>query len=218
MIYLSAKNGYRLYAGSMRYLAWLLVLLMLAPVYAQDPIPKAGDDYQVFTVDLDGDGKPEKVGLHCQKVTDSGWSSRLTVWRNGQVIWQSMPAKIGVWAFGGWDWGISGLELVADLDGDGKVEALVPEPVSDVSPVAFRLFRWDGKGFRHVQTKTLILQSAAKGQGPDRFVWSDAKEAPSWIGGFESGNVAKIWSDKGETRRAVVRSSKDGFKIVQWLK
>lgn len=184
--------------------------------WAQERPPRKGETYQVQRVDLNGDGRPEKVGLKCVEVSESGWYSRLTVWNSaGAVQWQSMPAKVGVWAFGGWDWGISDLQLVADIDGDGMVEALVPDPVSDVSPVTFRLFRWSGKAFQHVRSGSLL------GVGQDEFQWSTGSEGKRWIGKFQPGPQAVVWSSSEDgqvkLRTGAVRGSARGFQVVRWL-
>ena len=98
---------------------WLA--LVATSAFSQET-PKRGQNYSLTRIDLDGDGTLEKVGLHCVEVSDKGWYSRLTVWRaDGVRLWQSLPAKVGVWSFGGWDWGISDLQWVGDIDGDGAV-------------------------------------------------------------------------------------------------
>ncbi len=85
----------------MRYSILSAVVLLALQASAQNP-PKPGQTYQVNRVDLNGDGKLEKVGLQCVEVKESGWYSRLTVWNGqGRRIWQSMPAKSGVVGFRG---------------------------------------------------------------------------------------------------------------------
>lgn len=193
----------------------ILWLALLGPVPAQEQPPRVGDHYQIHQVDLNGDGKPEKVGLNCVEITDNGWYSRLVVWRDGRAVWQSMPAKVGVWAFGGWDWGISDLQWVADVDGDGAVEAIVPEPVSDVSPVSFRVFRWDGQGFRHLKTATLLRV------GPNDFAWSGQNRGDCWIGQFKPKGLGVIWTyrdGRANLQEAVLRGNSRGFRVVKWLK
>ena len=200
----------------MRYLAAiLLTTLSVLPVWGQEP-PQKGQNYQVTSVDLNKDGKPEKVGLSCVEVKETGWYSRLTVWNNqGQKLWQSMPAKIGVWSFGGWDWGISDLQWVADIDGDGAVEAVSPDPVSDVSPVRFRVYRWNGKSFNYVRTGSLLPTSN------NQFEWSDKAQGTSWIGAFKPNSVGVIWTtdNKGEVhlREARLQGTAKGFRVLKWI-
>ena len=200
----------------MRTCNLLIGLLLAWPACAQDP-PKAGQSYQVTRIDLNGDGKLEKVGLSCVEVKESGWYSRLTVWNPaGQKIWQSMPAKVGVWAFGGWDWGISDLQWVGDIDGDGSIEAISPDPVSDVSPVSFRVYRWSGKAFHHLRTAALVPLS------PTEFGWSPKAEGKSWIGAFKKDSVGVVWTtkDDGEVslKEARLQGTPKGFKVTRWLK
>ena len=183
---------------------------------AQDP-PKRGQSYQVTAVDVDRDGRKEKVGLVCSEVSDSGWFSRLTVWdSSGRRLWQSMPAKVGVWSFGCWDWGQSDLPWVGDLDGDGTIEALSPEPVSDVSPVSFRVYRWKGKSFQYERTGTLM------GVGERDFQWSKEARGDRWIGNFRPGGIAVIWSMKssgeGQVREGRVEPTARGFRVTGWTR
>ena len=205
------------YAKAMRNMIAVLGLALLATgAFAQEP-PKKGQNYSLTRLDLDGDGQPEKIGLHCVEVSDKGWYSRLTVWSgDGRQLWQSLPAKVGVWAFGGWDWGISDLQWVADIDGDGSVEALAAEPVSDVSPVPFRVFRWNGRAFNHLKTASLLQA------GPDRFVWSQKSSGTSWIGAFKNGGVGVVWrldrSGQVQLKQAQLRGDSQGFRVLEWLK
>lgn len=198
-------------------LLWVLLLnLMMLPAVAQEA-PKKGQNYQVTRIDLNADSKPEKVGLSCFEVQQSGWYSRLTVWNSqGQKIWQSMPAKVGVWAFGGWDWGISDLQWVGDIDGDGAVEAISPSPVSDVSPDQFRVYRWSGKAFHHVRTATLLPSS------PGEFGWFQKSESSTWIGAFKKGKIGVIWTTgqggEVELKEARLAPSTQGFRVLEWLK
>ncbi len=200
----------------MRYFIVFCLACLTLPAFAQQN-PRAGQDYCLSQVDLNGDGKLEKVGLHCVEVKDSGWYSRLTVWNaQGQRVWQSMPAKVGVWAFGGWDWGISDLQWVGDIDGDGAIEAVAPDPVSDVSPVSFRVFRWNGKAFQHVRTSALLSRSQ------EEFGWSNQTQGKRWIGAFKKGAVGVIWTTtpSGEVslKEARLQGSPQGFRVLQWLK
>jgi hypothetical protein len=190
--------------------------LLTTSAFSQEP-PKKGQNYSLTRIDLNGDGSLEKVGLHCTEVTDQGWYSRLTVWSgDGRQLWQSLPAKVGVWAFGGWDWGISDLQWVGDIDGDGAVEALAAEPVSDVSPVPFRIFRWSGRAFHHLKTASLLQA------GPDRFVWSNERVGTTWIGAFKQGGLGVVWSMTGsgevKLREARLQGEPQGFRVVKWLK
>ena len=200
----------------MRYSIISGVVLLALQASAQNP-PKPGQTYQVNQVDLNGDGKLEKVGLQCVEVRESGWYSRLTVWNGqGRRIWQSRPAKEGLWAFGGWDWGMSDLQWVGDIDGDGTIEAVVPDPVSDVSPVRFRVFRWRDQAFHHVRTAALFPTSK------DEFGWSDKAQGKTWVGAFKKGPVGVVWTTtpEGEVslKEARLEGTPRGFRVLQWLK
>lgn len=191
----------------------MLLFMLSLPGLAQTP--HKGEAYQVTSIDLDGDGRPEKVGLRCTDTKESGWSSRLTVWdAQGKIRWQSMPSRVGVWAFGGWDWGISDLQLVADIDGDGQIEALSPAPASDVRPVTFRIYRWTGRSFEHVRNGTLLARSE------EEFSWGNSDQGNRWIGAFRKGLTATIWSNSADgqslTREALVEPTATGFRVKKW--
>ncbi|MFN8610670.1 MAG: hypothetical protein U0931_24225 [Vulcanimicrobiota bacterium] len=192
----------------------LVVLGLSALAPAQEPTFKPGQSYQKTRVDLDHDGKPESVGLRCESSQQGNWYSRLTVWdRQGRIVWQSMPSKRGVWAFGGWDWGISDLQLVADIDGDGQVEALSPEPQSDVRPVTYRIYRWGGQSFTYVRSAQLGSDA------PGHFAWGKAEANRPWIGKLQPGPVGTIWvpSPAGEitTRTARLHFDSRGFQELK---
>lgn len=200
----------------MRFLLALLVTLLMLPAVAEE-VPRKGTNYQVTRIDLNADGKLEKVGLSCFEVKESGWYSRLTVWNSqGQKIWQSTPAKVGVWAFGGWDWGISELQWVGDIDGDGAVEAISPAPISDVSPVQFRVYRWSGKAFHHLRTASLLPTSSRE------FGWSQKSQSSTWIGAFKKGKIGVIWTSgpggEVQLKEARLAPSSQGFRVLEWLK
>lgn len=215
-MYVSVRGQRTVYRGWMRWcLLWLALFGLLSAAGAQ--APRKGESYQVTSIDLDGDSLREKVGLRCVEVTQRGWHSRLTVWNaRGQVVWQSMPARVGVWAFGGWDWGVTDLQWVGDIDGDGSIEAVSNEPISDVSPVSFRVYRWSGKAFHHVRTAALLPA------GANEFVWQSKARGGTWIGSFKKGPVAVVWvtSPAGEMRlkQARVQGGASGFRVVEWLK
>lgn len=87
---------------------------------------------QEIEADLEGDGRCEKLVLS-EESPDS-----LTIWRDGEKIWQGIPRKWRPWKL-----------LVADVDGDGVKEIIVgvhkttrfwPEPHN-----CLFVFGWDGR-------------------------------------------------------------------------
>ncbi|MBS2038938.1 VCBS repeat-containing protein [bacterium] len=191
----------------------MMVLGLTISVWAQSETPKPGQSYQTTRIDLDGDGKAETVGLRCESLKGGNWYSRLSVWDGqGRLLWQSMPSKQGVWAFGGWDWGISDLQLVADIDRDGRVEAVSPEPVSDVRPVTYRIYRWSGRAFTYVRSAELGSDSA------EHFSWGKANINRPWIGKLHAGPSGTLWepSSGGEirTREVKLKADSRGFQVA----
>lgn len=97
--------------------------------------------------DLTGDGKPETLRLTCDPgagcvnyfldVLASDGKTLFKGPRYGDTPLIFCECNAGVWMPG----------AVTDLDGDGKAEILLTSPASDVSPVAFYLFRFNGAGF-----------------------------------------------------------------------
>lgn len=197
---------------------WRLLLLVMIChncLMAQDMTPKVGQSYQTTKVDLNHDGQLETVGLTCVKRSDEGWFSLLSVWDSSKrLIWQSQAAKEEPWSFGGWDWGVSDLHLVDDIDGDGHIEVVSPQPVSDVSPVHFRIYRWNGKAFTYVRTAALISDGSDK-----YFSWGQALPERAWVGKLRSGPTGEIWSLSNETgvqtRTVKLQADRHGFKVVK---
>ncbi|HNV70977.1 MAG TPA: hypothetical protein PKO06_14845, partial [Candidatus Ozemobacteraceae bacterium] len=121
--------------------------------------------------------------------------------------------------------GVESLQVVQDIDVDGKVEILSACAQSDVSPTLFRLFRWDGSKFDLVK-KALIT---ADKEDPTEFVWTDSKgdnsQVKCWILYFdetESGSglkafVTSTFNDKYKSGQALVRHSPKGFVVEKWI-
>ncbi len=189
--------------------------------------PTEGQSYQRFQTDLDGDGRPETVALVAYQVTESSYFGQLVVSRStGQVLWKgprpSDPQD--PLAFGAWDWGIAGLEVVADLDRDGRTEILGALPQSDVRPATFRVLRWNGKAFQKAFARCLVESPANSG----RYRWArptDQYQGLRWIGSFESiardGTCsARIYDTRTSGCRlgmAQVAPDGQGFHVVRWL-
>ncbi|MDQ7823031.1 MAG: VCBS repeat-containing protein [Candidatus Eremiobacteraeota bacterium] len=188
--------------------------------------PKAGQIYKTMQCDLNGDGVREKIAVKVTKVIDEGWLGQLIVMdEKGKVLWEGPKGKdvkdSTPLVMRSLDWGVSLPELLADIDGDGKVEMLVPEPISDVRPCYYRSFRWNGKGFDFLQSRALIESAPKSGL----YKWSSTKEYKTrWIMNFSQGKSGSAllvgaydMTDGCSYGRAEVKPAPGGFKIVRWI-
>lgn len=207
--------------------------LALAPLaLAQSDFPHEGHIYESVAVDLNGDHKPDKVGLMAYRVDDNGYWGQLRVWdSSGQVLWQgpktnqNYPQAQGdeTLFFGAWPHGVCGLEAVGDLDGDGKVELISTQPQSDVRPTTFRIFRWNGKAFAYVEPRQLFETPLGSGN----FVWSkptrwNGSTAVSWVSSFDfkaKGWVVDITTSGGGLKmgKAKLVPTRSGFQVQSWV-
>ena len=194
---------------------------------AQPVFPKTGQVYQTFQVDLNGDGKRDKVGLVAYRVSSEEYWGRLTVWdSSGKLLWQGPQAKKQdePLAFGAWNFGVSAVECVCDIDGDGRVELLSPQPQSDVSPPTYRIFRWDGRGFAPAARKQLLETPPGSGHFP----WSQPVQwsggAATWVGHLKMKGrdllaevyVVKSGSDV-KLGKARMSGSPKGLEVTSWV-
>jgi hypothetical protein len=125
-------------------LSAVFVLIFLNPLLAQE-FPTANDQvYESVEVDLNGDGISEKIQLRSYGLDgDSVYYGQLEVTDlDGNVLWKGPRPEqpFDDYAFGGWHIGLSGLDIVGDLNSDGTVELLSATPISDVRPPTYRRF------------------------------------------------------------------------------
>lgn len=148
---------------------WLVMALAWSPLGA---LPLTSEQ----TIDLDGDGTLERVGL--VEFGEQGVTyGQLTVtdW-NGEVLWQA-PRNAEDFVFlGEFD---RGLVEAVYRDG-GQVYLLGSYQKSDVRPTRFRLFLWNGSGFDHLRSGSLLPQE----QRPGTFGWNELG-ASVWIESFD---------------------------------
>jgi len=203
------------------YIAALFMIVSLSSANA------AGSEAGAIAVDLDGDGKPEKVSwtqfAHSEDMGDY-YQIRVTD-ASGKLIWESPKVKDidNPLVFGNWDFGYSLPELVTDIDGDGAVELVAPAPQSDVSPTCFRVFRW--KGDRFVPVRVGILLESPRGSGS--FPWSQSEDYQGrWISSFKKANPdgtlrVAVFEYDGETAtgegEALVTRTPKGYQFRKWV-
>ena len=201
--------------------AGAFVLLAQTTVRAQDESPKS------WLADLDGDGVDERIEARFTGRSDIGKFYHLVVLdKDGEALWTGPKAmdEDNRLVFGEWHFGVSMPQAVGDVDADGKVELIAPAPQSDVSPTAFRVLRWDGKGFKPVR----VAQLMEKPRESDRFPWADSEEYEGrWISAFESiepGNTATVeiteyaGGSSVKSGVAIVGLDAKGMGLRKWVK
>ncbi len=213
---------------SKSWLLLLLVLLLGALCPRGGMAQEDASDPQSLVADLNGDGKRETIswrrlggdtetGVFQQVVVRD--ASGAILWKSPQILDAGHPL-----AFGEWDFGVSLPQLAADVDGDGKVEMLVPAPQSDVSPTYFRVFRWSGSAFEPVQSRALT----GAGKKGAIFGWTDSPPSSAywvqqWLGASpEGGWVVELATlpESGEYRSAtaVLVTKGEGFELIRWIR
>jgi len=202
----------------------VILSLLVAAAMAGEKAPAVGDIYRSFKVDLDNNGYLENIDVRIYAIKDEGWYARILVYdRHMNLTWSSPDTSrtVNQMLFGSWDWGTSIPEVIGDLDGDSKVEMLVPAPVSDVRPVPFRLYRWNGKAFQYLSQRALVALHSDE----TRFNWTATPNYEGrWIGSFEKINsdgtcLVKIWeyrsgAEQCKVGKALVRADKKGFRVI----
>jgi|GEM_PF-1462680 len=157
--------------------------------------------------DIDGDGVEDILVWRKSVSKEIGDFYRLFLYRkDGKLLWQSPKSDNSddPYAFGSWDFGESLPEVLADIDGDGQAEMLAPAPASDVSPVYYRIFGWNGH--RLIPRRPAVLMCSREKRY--RFVWVN----PYPGGGTEGCWVSSLHPDEiaGEAEAVLVRVSPGG--------
>lgn len=208
----------------------LLGLFLATAVWAQ-AMPKAGQVYESKSIDLTGDGKPEKVALVAHSINNNAesFAGQLRVVNSqGKILWQGPKlTQSGVpFSFGSWPYGVSGLGWLGDIDGDKKIELLSANPVSDVRPFTFQRYRWDGKAFRSLGQKMLLESAPNSG----RFLWKDPfewdGESPLTWGMTPTGDPSRClvevmsYAGNGQYRtgQAIMKGDGLGLTVTGWAR
>lgn len=190
-------------------------------------MPTEGTLYYKQYADLNGNGQLFTVGLRAYNADETGYFGQLVVVdSNGSVIWEGPQAEHSGddAAFGVWHYGTGSIQIVADIDGDGRMELVSAVPVSDLRPPAFRVWRWNGEGFDFVFSKCLV----ERGEGSGNFVWTDAPyeyDKDSWIGALNGQNLLELTATVSDTHEEAVRcgeaqlmATESGFMVTNWVK
>ena len=99
-----------------------------------------------------------------------------------------------------------------DIDNDGQMELLAPEPQSDVSVTFFRRLRWKNEAFRALASSALLWKDETK----PVLTWQDEEASyGTWVSKFgsvtEDGQVQAAitrYLENGEWRIALAYSAK----------
>jgi len=192
---------------------------------------KPWEDYpptQRLFGDIDGDGSDDVLVWRKSGSGEVGDFYQLSIYRkDGRLLWQSPVSRNSddPYAFGSWDFGESLPEVLADIDGDGQAELLAPAPSSDVSPVYYRIFGWNGH--RLVPRRPAVLMCSR--EEPNRLVWVNPYPGDGtqgcWVSGLypvDSGleAVAELTSlspHGTKMGKARVRFDPYGAQIVRWI-
>jgi len=183
----------------------------------------SGEDGGQFVIDLDQDGEAEIISWRPFAQDEAtGTFYRLAVTDSaGATIWEGPELKDDThpMIFGEWHFGVSMPQMAADIDDDGKIELVTPEPQSDVSPTWFRVLEW--RQGRFYQSRSAALLETPKGSG--KFVWTEGEEyIGTWISKFIDQNLDGSFEvnvftyDGGENvdvRPATVIPIDEGFQL-----
>jgi hypothetical protein len=197
-------------------LLFLSVLVLIAPAWAQRP-----SVLTPLSCDLDGDGIAETIALRpfLQQGVELG--QLIVMDAQGKIVWSGAtesanpqnPQEPDIF-LGEFDLG--DLEAVGDFAGNGRIRLLGTYQKSDVRPTRFRLFEWNGQGFVHLRSGSLLPAP----QRPATFVWKDAvPEAQVWIESFlgvaEDGRLPAIVTDltSGEQTRVLLDPQGEEFVL-----
>ena len=188
-----------------------------------------------LSADLNRDGKPER--LLWRKAGEDGMGTYYFLEvrdGSGKVVWRSTATMDPENPFfvAETDFGVSLPELLADIDGDGAPELIIPEPQSDVSPTRYHRLKWRNGRFEAMSTAYLAYFPAG-GKGTVRWVHNFPEPFGRWVSEIKKGEipgtaVASITicphaATPEETEKearfgvAVLRWAKKGGKILQWI-
>lgn len=198
----------------------VMLLLITALLYAED-IEVYPD---VLWADLTGNGSQEQIRLVMYSMNDNDPMDahyRLSVLSaDGHSLWEDMEAE---YSFYIGHFGVEDIQVAADINGDGAIEIISPNAMSDVSPCLFRVFTWSQGRF--VETDGGYLCGASS--TPDSFLWGGdewSDENQSWVmrflgeteEGFLSASVVSIDSGVIRFGEALLKPFSGGMEVVSW--
>jgi len=134
--------------------------------------------------DIDNDTRLESVQWRKIATNDVGsYYQMRVVDDNGRVIWKG-PRRVRdghPYMFSSTDFGKSMPELLYDINRDGYVELIAPEPQSDVRATFFRKLRWTGRTFEVLPSEALMMRNVES----DYFRWVSGERTHGiWVSKF----------------------------------
>ena len=173
--------------------------------------------------DIDYDGKNESMELQSIGSNDMGSFYQLLVKDdNGKILWKvrGILDESDPYSFFEAHDGISMPEILADIDDDGYMELVTPEPQSDVSPTYYRKLKWIGSRFRVMPSNALMMDKT------NRFSWKRTKDYQGiWVSDFVSiknklikANVTSAIGDTYKSGTVLLRFDTKGANVVKWIR
>lgn len=183
-------------------------------------------DGNSLAADLDGDGKMEEVRwLPIDSIDSDNFFYLEVIDDTGDVLWTGPKERSmeNAYVFFRSHFGSSFPQLLADIDGNGTVELLAPEPQSDVSATYFRRLSWRRDSFVPMASAPLMAETP----GSSEFAWLEGNYSlGTWVAQFgkvtEDGLVqARVthYDDSGKWMggAALIRFTEEGADAVEWI-
>ena len=211
----------------------ILWLGLIAVITYADSTIKLYDTtyYTALDGDVDGDGVIETYKLEKFANSEFGDYYKLKLYRGDKLLWSAPSVDNGSdpFTFGVWDDGVSMLDIVIDIDGDGKAELLSMPPSGDVASIPVQVMRYDGK--KMINTDEYLIMDY---NDSNRLRWIKSHKYKSpmsntnegWATGFEKyDNKGTIKTyifymlENGDARggNALIRFVTGGAVVVKWL-
>jgi len=176
--------------------------------------------------DIDRDGKMETIVWKKFVSVELGdYYQLLVIDDDGSLLWKGPKEKdeSNPYIFSYLDTGFSLPVLLEDIDNDGNMELLAPEPQSDVRPTYYRKLRWSGTYFEPLLSSALMLSSTDL----NRFIWKVTQKSDgTWISklapyrsGLAKADVTQYNKD-GSVRMgvALIKLDREGAVVHRWIK
>ncbi len=211
----------------MRTISNSIVFLVFGILFI--PITCISGDVRVkrLTANIDHDGKKETIQWRKFATTDMGDYYQIQVVDdNGVLLWRG-PRKISEnnpYIFSSTHSGESLPQLLFDIDRDGYVELLAPEPQSDVRATYYRKLRWMDGYFENLPSQALMMRNL----GSDHFSWISRELTYGiWVSKFrEVDNKGLVKADIVDYNRdgvwkggvALLRFTSGGAVVHRWIK